>query len=67
MKIKLDILSVAVSIGCVTVAQAQEPIKPKNNFGLYGGFTQLDIKTNNFITKGGQGWIGGFTADVATK
>ncbi|MBJ7879656.1 hypothetical protein [Gelidibacter salicanalis] len=65
MKNKLVILLVALSVASVTVAQAQQHIKTNNDIGLYGGFTQFDITTDNFITTSGQGWIGGLAASVA--
>jgi hypothetical protein len=30
----------------------------------FGGLTQFDIATDNFETKAGNGWVGGFTATV---
>ena len=64
MKINLLILLVALSIGSVTQSHAQQHIQTRNRIGLYGGFTQFDIKTDNFVTASGQGWIGGLSASV---
>lgn len=64
MKFNLVILLVALSIASVTESQAQKTVRTRNTLGVYGGLTQFDIKTDNFITKPGQGWMVGLTAGV---
>ena len=65
MKHKLCILLVAFTIGFVTTIFAQHgSYKITNGFGIMGGITQYDIKTDNFNTKQGNGFIGGMSATV---
>ncbi len=35
-----------------------------NGIGIFGGITQVDLMTDNFITSGGEGFIGGLSATV---
>lgn len=35
-----------------------------NGIGIFGGITNIDIITDNFVTKSGQGFIGGLSATV---
>ncbi len=65
MQKKQFILLIAFCLGFVTVSVAQhKTYKIKNGIGLIGGITQYDIKTDNFITKSGEGFIGGMIATV---
>ena len=65
MQKKQFILLVALCIGFVTVSVAQHKrYAIKNGIGLIGGLTQYDIKTDNFMTKSGNGFIGGMVATV---
>jgi hypothetical protein len=59
------IILVALCIGFVTVSFGQhKTYKIKNGFGIYGGITQYDIITDNFITEKGNGWQVGASATV---
>lgn len=60
------IVLVAFVLGFVTLSFSQRRgnIKITNGLGVFGGLTQFDIATDNFKTKAGNGWIGGFTATV---
>lgn len=60
------IVLVVVLLGFVTLSFSQRRgnIKITNGIGVFGGLTQFDIATDNFETKAGNGWIGGFTATV---
>lgn len=60
------IILVAFLIGFVTLSFSQRRgnIKITNGLGLFGGWTQYDIATDNFETKAGNGWVGGLTATV---
>ncbi|MCK7589498.1 PorT family protein [Subsaxibacter sp. CAU 1640] len=68
MQIRKHILLVAISIGFVTTVFSQRRphgvVNIKNGFGIGGGLTQFDIKTDNFETKAGQGWIAGLAATL---
>lgn len=68
MQIRQFILLVAISIGFVTASFSQRhphgTIPITNGFGIGGGLTQFDIKTDNFVTKQGNGWIGGLAATL---
>ena len=68
MQIRQLILLVALSIGSVTTCLSQRRahgvVNIRNGFGIGGGLTQFDIKTDNFETKAGNGWIGGLAATL---
>ena len=65
MKIKLPIVLVALCLCFVTVSYAQKgSYKIRNGIALQGGVTQFDIQTDNFVTKKGNGFIGGMVATV---
>ncbi len=65
MQKKQFILLVVVCIGFVTMSMAQHKrYAIKNGIGIIGGLTQYDIKTDNFITKSGNGFTGGMVATV---
>ena len=52
------IVLVALSILFVTILNAQHRrYTIKNGFAIGGGVTQFDIKTDNFNTKAGNGWL----------
>ncbi len=58
-------LLVAITLIFVTNAFAQRPnYDIKNYIGLYGGITQFDLNTDNFITEKQNGWIVGLTGIV---
>jgi hypothetical protein len=58
MQFKQYILLVALTIGFVTISFSQRrSIKISNGFAIGGGLTQFDIKTDNFETKAGNGWM----------
>lgn len=66
MQIRQFILLVALSIGFVTIGFSQRRgiVNITNGIGVGGGLTQFDIKTDNFETKAGNGWIGGLAATL---
>ncbi|MCX7546590.1 hypothetical protein OS188_01335 [Xanthomarina sp. F1114] len=65
MQKKQLIVLVALCIGFVTMSYGQmNRYQIKNGFGIYGGITQYDILTDNFITKKGNGWQAGASATV---
>ena len=65
MQKKQFILLVAICIGFVTISVAQhQRYAIKNGIGIMGGITQYDIATDNFKTKSGNGFTGGFIATV---
>lgn len=68
MQIRQFILLVALSIGFVTTSFSQRrahgTVPIRNGFGIGGGLTQFDIKTDNFETVQGNGWIGGMAATL---
>lgn len=65
MQKKQFILLVVLCFGFVTLTMAQHTrYTIKNGIGIIGGLTQYDIETDNFITKGGNGFIGGMIATV---
>jgi hypothetical protein len=66
MQIRQLIVLVALSIGFVTTSFSQRRgiVNISNGIGIGGGLTQLDIKTDNFDTKKGNGWIGGMAATL---
>ncbi len=64
MKKQLNLL-VAITLLFVTNSFSQRPNYDIKNFiGLYGGITQFDIATDNFITEKQNGWIAGLTGIV---
>ena len=64
MKNQLNLL-VAITFLFVTNTFAQRPNYDIRNFiGLYGGVTQFDITTDNFVTEKQNGWIAGLTGIV---
>ena len=65
MKIKSLFLLVAFTIGFVTINHAQHKTYDiVNGIGILGGITKLDIDTDNFITKEGNGFLFGMSATV---
>ena len=65
MQIKKFILLVVVCFGFVATVIAQHKrYTIRNGIGIIGGLTQYDIKTDNFNTKSGNGFIGGMIATV---
>ncbi|MEO6348052.1 MAG: hypothetical protein ABIO60_09105 [Aquaticitalea sp.] len=68
MQIRQLTILVAFGIGFVTASIAQHrphgTVPITNGVGIGGGFTQFDIKTDNFETKQGKGWIGGLAATL---
>lgn len=68
MQIRQHILLVALSIGFVTTSFSQRRahgvVNITNGIGIGGGLTQFDIKTDNFETIKGNGWIGGMAATL---
>jgi len=64
MQNKQFIILVVLCIGFVTVTFGQKRYAIKNGIGIMGGLTQYDIKTDNFTTKSGNGFIGGLVATV---
>lgn len=63
MKFRFPILLVALTICFVTNISAQA-YKIKNGIAIQGGISQFDIVTDNFVTKKGNGFIGGMAATV---
>ena len=58
MQIRTYILLVALTIGFVTISHSQpKNYEIKNGFNFGGGITFLDIITDNFETKQGNGWL----------
>jgi len=68
MQIRQHILLVALSIGFVTASFSQRRshgvVNITNGIGVGGGLTQFDIKTDNFETIKGNGWIAGMAATL---
>lgn len=65
MNNNLRILLVALLIGFVTKSFAQHKTYDiTNGIGIFGGITKLDIKTDNFITSQGDGFLFGASATV---
>lgn len=66
MQIRHFIVLVAISISFVTTSFSQRRgiVNISNGIGIGGGLTQFDIKTDNFDTKAGNGWIGGMAATL---
>ena len=63
MKTKSSQIVVAISLLFVTICTAQN-YRIQNGIGVYGGLTQFNIDTDNFVTKKGDGWIVGLAATV---
>ncbi len=66
MQIRQLILLLAISIGFATnsFSQRRGLVNISNGIGIGGGLTQFDIKTDNFETKAGNGWIVGMAATL---
>lgn len=66
MQIRPFILLVAISIGFVTMSFSQRRgmVYISNGIGIGGGLTRFDIKTDNFETKTGNGWVGAMAATL---
>lgn len=66
MQIRHLIVLAAISIGFVTssFSQRRGMVNISNGIGIGGGLTQFDIKTDNFETKAGNGWIAGMAATL---
>lgn len=59
------ILLVVIATCFVTINFAQKGNhRISNGFGITGGITKFDITTNNFVTKQGDGFLGGLSAMV---
>lgn len=68
MQIRHYILLMALSLGFVATSFSQRRahgnVNIVNGIGIGGGLTQFDIKTDNFETIKGNGWIGGLAATL---
>jgi len=65
MKFKHSFLLVAITICFVTKSFSQKGYyKITNGFGIFGGITEVDIFTDNFITQKTNGFTGGLSATV---
>ena len=65
MKYKSSTLLVAVLLCFVTKSFSQRGnYRITNGIGVFGGITKFDISTDNFVTKQGNGFLGGFSATV---
>lgn len=66
MQIRQFIVLVSISLGFVTTSFSQRRgiVNISNGIGIGGGLTQFDIKTDNFETKAGNGWIAGMAATL---
>jgi len=65
MKNKQLTLLVVLTILFVTIIQAQpQNYNIRNGISFGGGFTQFDIKTDNFVTIKGNGFMAAFSATV---
>lgn len=65
MKFKSLYLLVAITICFVTNSFSQhKTYKITNGIGIFGGLTKLDIKTDNFETQQGDGFLFGLSATV---
>ncbi|TGV03714.1 outer membrane beta-barrel protein [Flavivirga rizhaonensis] len=59
------LLLVVIATCFVTTNFAQKGnYRISNGFGINGGITKFDITTNNFVTKQGDGFLGGLSAMV---
>lgn len=63
MKFRLPILLVAFTL-CFVTNSFSQAYRIQNGIGIQGGITQFDIHTDNFVTKKGNGFIGGMAATV---
>jgi len=54
------LLFVTCCIVCNTLILAQRNFNEYNHIGLYGGATQMDLQTDNFVTEQGSGFALGF-------
>jgi len=54
---------VVINVLFVTISTAQN-YRIQNAIGVYGGLTQFNIDTDNFVTEKGDGWIVGMAATV---
>ncbi|WNH08641.1 hypothetical protein [Thalassobellus suaedae] len=65
MKFKQSFLLVAICMCFVTKSFSQRGnYRISNGIGIFGGVTKFDVSTNNFITKQGDGFLGGLLATV---
>ena len=65
MKFKYSFLLVAILTCFVTKSFAQRGnYHITNGIGVFGGITKFDIKTDNFITSQGSGFLGSMSATV---
>lgn len=60
-KIKLILV---FSIAIITISSAQTNYRIQNGIGIYGGLTNFNINTDNFVTESGNGWLAGLAATV---
>ena len=63
MKNKTVYTLVVLLVAFVTVSNSQN-YRIQNTIGVYGGLTTFDIKTDNFTTEQGNGWLFGMAALV---
>ena len=56
-------LLVVVLLAFVTFSSAQN-YRIQNGIGVYGGLTNFNIQTDNFVTQSNSGWLGGLSATV---
>ena len=65
MKFRSAIVLVFILTCFVTVGHAQKGNHPiTNGISVFGGITQFDVVTDNFITQSGNGFLGGTLATV---
>jgi len=65
MKFRLPILLVELTLCFVTTTHSQhKTFAIKNGIAIQDGLTQYDNNTHNFVTKKGNGFIGGMAATV---
>ncbi|WP_375235265.1 hypothetical protein [Winogradskyella sp.] len=63
MKTRVFQIYVVINVLFVTISTAQN-YRIENAIGVYGGLTQFNIDTDNFVTEKGDGWIVGMAATV---
>lgn len=63
MKTKVFQIYVVINVLFVTISTAQN-YRIQNAIGVYGGLTQFNIDTDNFVAEKGNGWILGLAATV---
>ena len=63
MKNKTTNLLVVLMLLFVTLSNAQR-YRIQNGIGIYGGITQFDFNTDDFVTKSNNGWQAGLAATV---